>query len=90
MVRLEDYDDHCCVLMSPSDVRDVHNQTPLHYSCGGGFPFRVNLDTVRYLVERAHCDVSELLQYKFFNLNSLMYSSKQSNYSTTTTTPVQM
>ena len=67
MVRLEDYDDYCCVLMSPSDERDVDNQTPLHMSCcGSGFPFRVNLDVVRYLVERAHCDVSELLlQYKY-------------------------
>ena len=58
---LLDYDDYCCVLMSPSDVRDMNNQTPLHYSCcdGGGFPFSANLDMVRYLVERAHCDVSE-------------------------------
>ena len=75
MVRLEDCDDHCCVLMSPSDVRDENNQTPLHKSCsGGGLPWRVNFDTVRYLVERAHCDVSELLlQYKYLKqLNVLM------------------
>ena len=72
MVRLEDYDDYCCVLMSPSDVRDKYNQTPLHMCCGGlSLPWSVNLDMVRYFVERAHCDVSELLlQYKFFNLNS--------------------
>ena len=59
MVRLEDYDDYCCVLMSSSDVRDVNNQTPLHKSCGGAFS--ASLDMVRYLVERAHCDVSEWL-----------------------------
>ena len=53
--------------MSPSDVRDENNQTPLHKSCGGGgLPWSYNLDMVRYLVERAHCDASELLlQYKY-------------------------
>ena len=54
--------------MCPSDVRDMYNQTPLHKSCGGGgFLWSGNLDIVRHLVERAHCDVSELLlQYKYF------------------------
>ena len=48
--------------MSPSDARNKSNQTPLHMSCGVG----INFDTVRYLVERAHCDVSELLlHYKY-------------------------
>ena len=53
--------------MSSSDVRGKNNQTPLHMSCGGGGPlWKVNLDVVLYLVERAHCDVSELLlQYKY-------------------------
>ena len=52
--------------MSPSDVRDKLNHTLLHMSCGGGFLWGGNFDTVRYLVERAHCDVSELLlQYKY-------------------------
>ena len=62
--------------MSPSDVRDMNNQTPLHMSCGGGVSLRVNLDTVWYLVERAHCDVSELLlQYKYFEqLNVFKYT----------------
>ena len=44
-------------------------------SCGGCvFLWRGNLDLVRYLVERAHCDVSELLlQYKYLKqLNVLM------------------
>ena len=57
--------------MSPSDVRDKYKETPLHYSCSGGLSWSANLDMVRYLVERVHCDVSELLpQYKFFNLSS--------------------
>ena len=50
--------------MSPSDVRDKNNQTPLHMSCGGVlewniFYWSVNLDIVQCLVERAQCDVSE-------------------------------
>ena len=64
-------DVYWCVLMSPSDVRDELNQTPLHNSCGVGFWGRANLDLVRYLVERAHCDISEYLTcsynwYKYF------------------------
>ena len=52
--------------MSLSDVRAMNNQTPLHMSCGGSVSWSANLDIVWYLVERAHCDVSELLlQYKY-------------------------
>ena len=56
---------NCCGIMSPSDVRDKYNQTPLHRSCDGGLLGRFNLSTqmdlVRYLVERTHCDISEYL-----------------------------
>ena len=61
----EDFGDYYCALLSSSDVRDKYNQTPLHKTCHGGFWERVNLDLVQYLVERAHCDVSEYLTYSY-------------------------
>ena len=59
--------------MSPSDVRDKNNKTPLHLSCGVHFSFSVNLDMVRYMVEGAHCDISEfLLQYNYLTQLNLL------------------
>ena len=40
----------CC-----TDVKDEDNQSPLHQACEGG-----HLDVVKYLVNDANCDVSEL------------------------------
>ena len=45
--------------MATSDTRDRWNQTPLHVNLNC-FCY-VDLDVVRYLVEKAHCDVSEYL-----------------------------
>ena len=49
-----------------SDARDnKHLQTPLHMSCF----YYVNLDVVRYLIEKAHCDISTYLLAKFVRLS---------------------
>ncbi len=38
------------------DTKDQYNNTPLHHACYWG-----HLDVVQYLVEEAHCDISECI-----------------------------
>ena len=54
------------MLSSPSDVRDKLYQTPLHKSCAGD-RLLGRVDLVRYLVEKAHCDISEYFSLKYYN-----------------------
>ena len=46
-------------ILIPSDARGFWNRSPLHIICSFADEWSNNLDIVKYLVEKAHCDIGE-------------------------------
>ena len=50
---------NCNTFLTTSDARNYVNMSPLHIICDLADEWWDSLDTVKYLVENAHCDIGE-------------------------------